>query len=744
MGREENIGFKGMDKNNQRVGKIASPIILWGLLVIVFFRPLISGITWEWSNTYFQVLILFLIGVWLLAMVFKGRLTFLKTPLDLPILAFSLALIISTIRTVHRHVSLEQLYQLISYPLLYYLLINILRERKEIRGVVLTILTAAILVSLYGIYQNYIALERTREWVRIYHPGEFSPQFMARLETHEVFSTFVYPPALAGYLGLILPLALCLLIYAQSRWMRTLSGLTLSLGGLCLYFTYSKGGWISLFLSMVFLFAILFWNKISKYRYLFLILLLVLIIPFLFPAIREFLLEHEPLIHLQGFSDSLTVRVNYWKAGFGMLKDYPVLGSGLGTFGTIYAKYKLPQGEEVQLAHNNYLQVWTEMGILGIVSFLWLWLIFLKQGWKLIRRLRITGYRLPAAVVIGCYAGIVAFLIHSLVDFGLYVPGIAMNVWLFLALITSYQHRFLRTQKIKLATEGSKNSEEAIRMQSSYGEDRYQWEIKLSAYGKIVGSLIIVLAMAAAMIVVTRPMLAERHFSRAKDYLQAQRELPEVSYTELKEAINNQSFPLKGPLYRGRVARFSQEDLRRAAAEVGTRAEKAESINEILKLPHKEMAKLLYWVFLTKAEEELRQAVTFNPRNGTYHYHLGNLYEKIGLMKPGEKSWWLDKAMVKYEKAIKCNPFMPHYHSTLGKLLWNKARGQDKALINRAISKFEEAVRCYPTKARYRALLGRAYQLVGRKEEAMGEYKKALKLDPELKEVKAWLEKLSQ
>ena len=724
-------GKKVQDKSKKTSAhRVASLIIFSGLLILIFFRPLISGITWKWSNTYFQLLVLFLLGVWFLRMVLEGRITFLKTPLDFPILAFSIALIISTIKTVHHQASLEQFYQFMSYPLLYYLFINILRERKEITAVISTILAVAILVSLYGIYQNYIALEETREWVRIYHSGQFSSQFMSRLGTHKVFSTFVYPPALAGYLSLVFPLAFCFLIYAQSKWMRILSGLTLVSGGLCLYFTYSKGGWVAAFLSVIFLFAILlcrktqskgcdYREKIRRYGPLILIFLLILIIPFLFPAIREFLLEHEPFNHLEGFFGSLTVRVNYWRAGLGMLRDYPVFGSGLGTFGTLYAKYKLPQGREVQLAHNNYLQVWTEMGILGIVSFLWLWAVFLKRGWRLIHRLGAVGCRSEAAVAIGCYVGVVAFLIHSLVDFDLYVPGIAMNVWLFLALITSYEatdeHRW--TQKVK----------------------KREWKIKLTDHGRIVSSLMISLAMAVAMIVVAKPMLAENHFSRANNYLQAQRELPKGSYRQLKGAISSQSFPLKSTLFQGKVALFSQEDMQKAASGLGIKPENAKSINEFLRLPYKGMAKLLYSVFLTKAEEELKQALTFNPKNSTYHYQLGSIYEKRGnfykrtSLKEADEQLWTNKAIAGYEKAIRCNPFMPHYHSTLGKLLWDKAKGKDKALIKRAISEFEEAVLCYPTKARYRAFLGRVYELTGRKEEAQEQYKKAVELDPVLK-----------
>ncbi|MCK4262037.1 hypothetical protein KAX00_02925, partial [bacterium] len=85
-------GKKVQDKSKKTSAhRVASLIIFSGLLILIFFRPLISGITWKWSNTYFQLLILFLIGVWLLRMVLEGRITFLKTPLDFPILAFSIA-----------------------------------------------------------------------------------------------------------------------------------------------------------------------------------------------------------------------------------------------------------------------------------------------------------------------------------------------------------------------------------------------------------------------------------------------------------------------------------------------------------------------------------------------------------------------------------------------------------------------------------------------------------------------------
>ena len=207
------------------------------------------------------------------------------------------------------------------------------------------ILVVAILVGLYGIYQHYWGLDQTREMIRMHGSGRFSANFLARLGTDKVFSTFVFPPALAGYLILILPLALALFVFAGSGWQRILPGLTLIVGGGSLYFTYSKGGWLSFVLSL----GILVFILTRKRRRLFFIPFLVVAGLFLFLVLSGIF----PNINLAGFAESFRVRIDYWKSGMEMLKDYFLPGSGLGTFGSLYAKYKLPGAGETQLAHNN-------------------------------------------------------------------------------------------------------------------------------------------------------------------------------------------------------------------------------------------------------------------------------------------------------------------------------------------------------------------------------------------------------
>lgn len=184
---------------------------------------------------------------------------------------------------------------------------------------------------------------------------------------------------------------------------------------------------------------------------------------------------------------SFKVRLNYWKACPSMVRDFP-FGSGIGTFGSIYTKYKIPQAREVQLAHNSFLQLWTEIGTLGVLGFLLVWIMFFRN-WQKTFRIAYTK-----ALSIGMYMGCGAFLIHSLVDFGFYVPGISMNVWLFIGMI------------------------EAMKTKSKKGTDASR---KLSGCRgmKIVFSMFLVLVVWVISVILVRPSIAEIHKDRAIDYL---------------------------------------------------------------------------------------------------------------------------------------------------------------------------------------------------------------------------------
>lgn len=115
-------------------------------------------------------------------------------------------------------------------------------------------------------------------------------------------------------------------------------------------------------------------------------------------------------------------RIGYWTVALLMARDHIFTGVGLGNFGTVYPKYRVVGAGEVQVTHNDYLQLLAETGVFGALAFIAFWGLFLVYGARHILRETDTSERWLSA---GIYAGILAFLLHSLVDFDFYNPSLS-------------------------------------------------------------------------------------------------------------------------------------------------------------------------------------------------------------------------------------------------------------------------------------------------------------------------------
>lgn len=117
------------------------------------------------------------------------------------------------------------------------------------------------------------------------------------------------------------------------------------------------------------------------------------------------------------------LRLGYWRVGWRMFRDHVLTGTGFGTFGALYPKYQTLEEGDVRAAHNDYLQILSETGIVGFVPFalfVGALLVALARGMR-------QGRTLEDALLRGGFlAGIAAFLIHCIVDFNLYNPALAM------------------------------------------------------------------------------------------------------------------------------------------------------------------------------------------------------------------------------------------------------------------------------------------------------------------------------
>ena len=114
-----------------------------------------------------------------------------------------------------------------------------------------------------------------------------------------------------------------------------------------------------------------------------------------------------------------------------MWKDYPVFGSGLGSFPVVYPRYA---GEKAWWtythAHNDYLEFGAETGVIGLSL---LGLMVLLSFAAALRAQYLRRDPLMRGLSFAAMMGILALMIHSFVDFGLQIPANALTFMLLLA-----------------------------------------------------------------------------------------------------------------------------------------------------------------------------------------------------------------------------------------------------------------------------------------------------------------------
>jgi O-antigen ligase len=138
---------------------------------------------------------------------------------------------------------------------------------------------------------------------------------------------------------------------------------------------------------------------------------------------------------IQGADDDYS-RARVWKASLPMIADHPVFGVGLGAYPTAYPRYDRGSGIYlVNAAHNDYLQLLCETGIVGgAVMIVCL---------SLLARLSISTLKTERhenrGVALGATVGCLGILVHSLVDFHLQNPGAALLCLVLIALLVSVE-----------------------------------------------------------------------------------------------------------------------------------------------------------------------------------------------------------------------------------------------------------------------------------------------------------------
>ena len=247
-----------------------------------------------------------------------------------------------------------------------------------------------------------------------------NPVILTKFLKGRVSGTLVYPNALAQLILLLWPLAFTLALTATKNLKPLIRyaaiSMTVFLGGLAFFWTGSKLGWL-IAMGIVGLYLLRRdWSQKLKLTAVALVLVLGL-------GVFAVRFHH----YLAAGATSVSARFDYWHAAVQTAADRPVFGTGPGTFQRPYARLKSPAAEMARLTHNDYLEQFSDSGLpAGLAYTAWIILALVVAGKKV--------WSAADPAIFAVFAGVLAWFVQGLGEFGLYVPALA---WIAFALLGS-------------------------------------------------------------------------------------------------------------------------------------------------------------------------------------------------------------------------------------------------------------------------------------------------------------------
>lgn len=150
------------------------------------------------------------------------------------------------------------------------------------------------------------------------------------------------------------------------------------------------------YIAFIILSPLLIYNLIGRKHFLKSMIAAILIsgVFLLSPMVqhRIELIKEEVALYYQGQKiTSVGLRLHMWEGAINIFRDNPLIGVGTGGFEKSLRQYGSdPALPGLDQPHNSFLYMATSFGVIGIFSILWLFVVFLKKGWK--HRKNIQGY----------------------------------------------------------------------------------------------------------------------------------------------------------------------------------------------------------------------------------------------------------------------------------------------------------------------------------------------------------------
>lgn len=320
--------------------------------------------------------------------------------------------------------------ELLTYVLAGFLVLRCISRWRLIRTIIYVLVALGFFEAFYGIYELSTKNPRVLFYKKVYSLGSVTGSFINR--NH-----------LAGYLEMILPLAIGLVLARidffslagmtlrekilhvagkglMTNVLLTLAAVVMSVG---IVLSRSRSGTFLLVFIFI-LFAEFIVLHRGRYRFRRLWIRNFITVTFLLVTVISLYIGIGATVERFSLDNLLHEgRPAYWSNVLRIIGDFPLWGSGLGTFASVYAAYEKTGSAELRLvhAHNDYLEYFSELGVPGGILFfgaVFYMIIVSFKAWKDRQNSGVKG------IVLGGMISAIVILIHGLTDFNLHIPAI--------------------------------------------------------------------------------------------------------------------------------------------------------------------------------------------------------------------------------------------------------------------------------------------------------------------------------
>ena len=412
----------------------ASKVLFFLLCATLVLTTLAYGTVHQPTIALFYLTGVFVVVLWAFDAFKTGVLRFNKNLVQVPLIAIVLYGIIQIIpfgsiaetaglSGIPRTISLEpfwtKVFTLHFFAFFIFLaaILTFIDSTKRLQKIVWLITIFGFVFAFFAILQYVLSPAKI---YGIYEPINAQP-----------FGSFVNRHNFAAYIEMTIAIPLGLmLVGAVHKDKRLLYITAIGLMGVALLLSGSRGGLVALLAEVFFL--LILTTETKSYGQIGLKVGLTVLL-FATIIVGAMLVGGESsltrLAETAASNDITTNRTHIWNVTFEVIKNYLPFGTGLGGFAVAYTQFDTMNGiERVEQAHNDYLQILTDAGIIGLLIGAFFVFRLFKTGLQNSR----TENTFRRGVAVGALAGCFAILVHSLFDFVLHTTAIT---YLFITLV---------------------------------------------------------------------------------------------------------------------------------------------------------------------------------------------------------------------------------------------------------------------------------------------------------------------